>query len=964
MCIVFCTLAAPGSAPAEGFDWTRCDAGVTCRLEDVKFGGGIFVAAGEGGCVLTSADGVHWTRGQGAPECLSGLAFGSGLWVATSWSGNIYRSFDAVSWAEGYKGGEWLAGAAYGNGTFVAGGQTLLTSADGVQWVNRTPGADYNFYSQGVAWANGVFVAAGDEILLSPDGVRWESVFQEEYIHLSAVAYGAGTFVAVGWEKRGDYPGVVFNSADGRAWVRAPLPSGVGELYDVAFGNGLFVAVGKDGKIVASTDGRRWTLVASGSSALLAAVTFGNDRFVAVGEEGTILASELFPSLPGFSVLETQPGNGATVYAIEEIRVVLSRDAQLGSAQDKMALVGSDGQTVEVEKSLSGCVLVLKPEVPLSRGVTYTVTIPAGALQDLDGNLLAQDYRFLFTVGIPAGSLVSSFGNNGVVLGEGAKILDMAIDRSYMYLVGTDSTRDRWRIEKRYLRDGSLVPSFGDNGVITTQRSAWGNAEATGVALDEEYLYVVGHSKGYPDPYGYLEKRRLSDGSLVWSQGGTMGVRYYDVAVDRSYAYLVGARYRYSGEKFLGTSAVIEKRTLSNGSLVRSFGENGRVEFERWSGYQPVNVLSGIAIDGSSMFVVGRTGPAESFTNGFLSKRSLETGAPDPGFGFNGCKDHMSEMLAVAVDRDFVYAAGWDNLGSGDYVWVIDKFHKSNGKWASDFGPGAAYFAGGSVTSNPSPRYDVAQVMVLDGAYIYVAGYDCDTPKGDHQWRIEKRNLSDGSLVESFGEGGSVTVNPRDGEADAVLAMAADSEHLYVAGSWWRIEKRTKEPPSAGMVLVVSTDPADGATNVEVGKVITVTFSVDIQAGPTYGSIALRDASGNTVAMTRTIAGSVLTLKPDTNLAPGTTYTVFIPAGAVQDLAGNPLAQAYTFSFTTAAARKKGDVNGDGQINVLDVVRTVNIALGRVQPTEEERYAADANGDGVINVLDVVRIVNIALGRA
>jgi Zn-dependent metalloprotease len=162
---------------------------------------------------------------------------------------------------------------------------------------------------------------------------------------------------------------------------------------------------------------------------------------------------------------------------------------------------------------------------------------------------------------------------------------------------------------------------------------------------------------------------------------------------------------------------------------------------------------------------------------------------------------------------------------------------------------------------------------------------------------------------------------------------------------------------------VAGTDPANGATNVPVSAAIAVTFTEDVQAGPAYDGIWLRDAAAGAVAVTKSISGRVLTLKPSANLAPGTTYTVFIPAGAVQDLAGNPLAQDYTFSFTTAAARKKGDANGDGQVNVLDVVRTVNIALGRVQPTDEERYAADANGDGVINVLDVVRIVNMALGR-
>ena len=58
-----------------------------------------------------------------------------------------------------------------------------------------------------------------------------------------------------------------------------------------------------------------------------------------------------------------------------------------------------------------------------------------------------------------------------------------------------------------------------------------------------------------------------------------------------------------------------------------------------------------------------------------------------------------------------------------------------------------------------------------------------------------------------------------------------------------------------------------------------------------------------------------------------------------------------------------GDVNGDGQINVADVVRLVNIILGiPPQPTPVELCAADCNGDGQINVADVVCLVNLILG--
>ena len=56
-----------------------------------------------------------------------------------------------------------------------------------------------------------------------------------------------------------------------------------------------------------------------------------------------------------------------------------------------------------------------------------------------------------------------------------------------------------------------------------------------------------------------------------------------------------------------------------------------------------------------------------------------------------------------------------------------------------------------------------------------------------------------------------------------------------------------------------------------------------------------------------------------------------------------------------------GDVTDDGNINVLDVIRAVNIALGSHDPSSVELCAADWNGDGIVNVLDVIGIVQYIL---
>lgn len=55
-----------------------------------------------------------------------------------------------------------------------------------------------------------------------------------------------------------------------------------------------------------------------------------------------------------------------------------------------------------------------------------------------------------------------------------------------------------------------------------------------------------------------------------------------------------------------------------------------------------------------------------------------------------------------------------------------------------------------------------------------------------------------------------------------------------------------------------------------------------------------------------------------------------------------------------------GDANGDGEVNVTDIVEIVNAIMNR--PSERfVRDAADLNGDGEVNVTDIVKVVNLIM---
>ena len=75
-----------------------------------------------------------------------------------------------------------------------------------------------------------------------------------------------------------------------------------------------------------------------------------------------------------------------------------------------------------------------------------------------------------------------------------------------------------WRIEKRSLTSGALITTFGTNGFIT--ESYGGNDQAWGVAVDATGMYVVGYDD-YPGTHAEMriEKRSLTTGDFITTFG-------------------------------------------------------------------------------------------------------------------------------------------------------------------------------------------------------------------------------------------------------------------------------------------------------------------------------------------------------------------------------------------------------------------------------------------------------------
>ena len=58
----------------------------------------------------------------------------------------------------------------------------------------------------------------------------------------------------------------------------------------------------------------------------------------------------------------------------------------------------------------------------------------------------------------------------------------------------------------------------------------------------------------------------------------------------------------------------------------------------------------------------------------------------------------------------------------------------------------------------------------------------------------------------------------------------------------------------------------------------------------------------------------------------------------------------------------KGDANGDGKVDIVDVTSTISYILGQ-NPATFNKEAADVNGDNKVDIVDVTTLIDIILGK-
>lgn len=254
----------------------------------IAYGNGKFVAVSNGSTsIMHSSDGVTWTSVTVGSFGLSDVVYANGKFVAVGGelSGstlitNIQVSTDGVTWTRYTPSFQiQLKAITYGNGLFVAVANSgavnrLATSPDGINWTQRTPAANNDW--QSVAYGNGKFVAISsngtNRTMYSTDGINWTGIAVTP--NSNSIIFADGKFTT----------GKNY-STDGITWTNSTLEF---SPFGIAYGNGLFIAVGQSGtnRIAISTDGITWQLVVAPALTTWTCVEYGNSKFVALADGG------------------------------------------------------------------------------------------------------------------------------------------------------------------------------------------------------------------------------------------------------------------------------------------------------------------------------------------------------------------------------------------------------------------------------------------------------------------------------------------------------------------------------------------------------------------------------------------------------------------------------------------------------------------------------------------------------
>jgi hypothetical protein len=169
------------------------------------------------------------------------------------------------------------------------------------------------------------------------------------------------------------------------------------------------------------------------------------------------------------------------------------------------------------------------------------------------------------------------------------------------------------------------------------------------------------------------------------------------------------------------------------------------------------------------------------------------------------------------------------------------------------------------------------------------------------------------------------------------------------ANVWYRVHLTVRD--SAGQSVTVFRD------------VTPQTATMQFQTLPPGLSLTLDGQPIATPALVTGVVGIQRTIAaPSPQSVAGVTYefSQWSDGGAASHSISTPSVDTtYTAVFRIAGTGSRCDLDVNGQVNVIDLQRLINVVLGAPGLGNE-----DLNRDGSVNVLDVQILINVILGAA
>jgi uncharacterized delta-60 repeat protein len=383
------------------------------------------------------------------------------------------------------------------------------------------------------------------------------------------------------------------------------------------------------------------------------------------------------------------------------------------------------------------------------------------------------------------GGLDPSFGQGGVVttsIGpsyDDAYALAVQPDGKAIAAGGSWNGSDYDLAIVRYGSNGSLDPSFGSGGKVTTPVGPKNDVAAALVLQPDGKVVAAGYSShGYTSDFMLV--RYNANGTLDsgFGSGGKAMAALGSGAEDGANALVLqpdGKLVAAGGVSNGSRSFFALARFNANGSLDTSFGQAGKVTTEIGSSYAGAMALA-LQPDGK---LVAAGGASNGSHSDVALARYNANGTLDPGFGSGGTvitaigpEYDAATALALLPDGKLVVAG--QSWNGSIYELVLARYSPT-GLLDPSFG------SSGKTTTAIAPDGSAARALAVqpDGKLV-AAGYAENT--GSSQQLALARFSPNGTLDPSFGTGGKLmpALNAEFSGANA-LALQPDGR-LVAAG--------------------------------------------------------------------------------------------------------------------------------------------------------------------------------------